>query len=50
MLFKKQVRFEMTFEGWQGTAKPDIEGYVVPNLTTSWQTQWKTAGAEEGID
>ena len=31
MLFK-QVRFEMTFEGWQGRAKPDIKGYVVPNF------------------
>ena len=44
MLFK-QVGFEMTFESWKGRAKPDIEGYVVPNFrcevraTTSWQTQ-----------
>ena len=28
----KQVRFEVTFEVWQGRAKPDIEGYVVPNF------------------
>jgi len=26
------VKCKMLFEGWQGTAKPDIDGYVVPNF------------------
>jgi len=25
----------MTFEGWQGRAKPDIEGYVLSSNTNS---------------
>ena len=54
----KYVRFEMTFEGWYGTAKPNIEEYVVPNFRCEIterplgkvQTQQKPAGAAEGTD
>jgi len=34
----------MTFKGWYGRAKPDIEGYVVPNFTCEITALGKLSG------